>query len=65
MLTGLRPVVLGGLQRGLLATGFWQAPLTIRVPAAPIVLTGGAAYPHNLPLTKLDGKPLNLSDQKG
>ena len=65
ILTGLRPVVLSGLQRGLLATGFWQAPLPIRAPAAPIVLTGGAAYPHNLPLTTLDGKPVNLSDLKG
>ena len=65
LLTGLRPVVLGGVQRGLLATGLWQAPRLARVPAAPIMLTVGAAYPHNLPLTTLDGKPVNLSEMKG
>lgn len=65
LLTGLRPVVLGGIQRGLLATGLWQAPRLARAPVAPIVLAGGAAYPHNLPLTTLDGKPVNLSDLKG
>ncbi|MCC3154787.1 TlpA disulfide reductase family protein [Hymenobacter sp. BT770] len=66
LFTPLRPIVLGGLQRGLLATGLWNAaaPAT---PAAkmPVVLTGGATYPHNLPLVTLDGKAINLSDLKG
>ncbi|MBC6992109.1 TlpA family protein disulfide reductase [Hymenobacter sp. BT491] len=66
LFTPLRPIVLGGLQRGLLATGLWNAaaPAT---PAAkmPVVLTGGANYPHNLPLVTLDGKAINLSDLKG
>ncbi len=66
MLTGLRPVVLGILQRGLLATGLWKA----EVPATPttqmhMVPTGGATYPHNLPLVTLDGQAVNLSDLKG
>ncbi len=71
LFTPLRPIVLGGLQRGLLATGLWQAEapaLPTAVPAAemPVVLTGGAApYPHNLPLATLDGKPVNLSDLQG
>jgi len=65
LLTPLRPLVLGGLQRALLATGLWKA----EVPAAatadmPVVLTGGA-YPHNLPMATLDGKAVNLSDLKG
>lgn len=62
----LRPIVLGGVQRGLLATGHWKA----EVPAPPITkfpgaLTGGATYPHNLPLVTLDGKAVNLSELKG
>lgn len=65
LLTGLRPVILGGIQRGLLATGFWQAPLPVRAANLPVVLTGGPAYPHNLPLFTLDGQPTNLSALKG
>jgi thiol-disulfide isomerase/thioredoxin len=68
MLTPLRPIVLGDVQRGLLATGLWQAELPATPPASadvPVVLTGGAAYPHNLPLVTLDGRPVNLSDLKG
>ncbi|MBF9144420.1 TlpA family protein disulfide reductase [Hymenobacter properus] len=67
MFTPLRPIVLGGVQRGLLATGLWKAEVPATAPAAamPVVLTGGAAYPHNLPMVTLDGKPVNLSDLKG
>ena len=65
LLTGLRPVVLAGMQRGLLATGFWQAPLPVRAATLPMVRTGGPTYPHNLPLFTLDGQPTNLSALKG
>ncbi|MCR5890712.1 TlpA family protein disulfide reductase [Hymenobacter sp. J193] len=66
LFTPLRPIVLGGVQRGLLATGLWKAEVPALVPAkAPVVLTSSAAYPHNLPLTTLDGKPANLSDLRG
>jgi len=71
LLTPLRPFVLGGVQRGLLATGFWKAEVPAPAPAPaptaamPVVLTGGAAYPHNVPMVTLDGKALNLSELKG
>ncbi|GAA4017709.1 hypothetical protein GCM10022408_34190 [Hymenobacter fastidiosus] len=66
MLTGLRPVVLGGLQRGLLATGLWKAEVPATpATAMPVVLTGRAIYPHNVPLVTLEGKAVNLSDLKG
>lgn len=66
MLTPLRPIVLGGLQRGLLATGFWKADVpTAPASKMPVLLAGSSAYPHNLPLVTLDGKMLNLSDLKG
>ena len=65
MLTDLRPVVLGGLQRGLLATGLWQAKVPQLPSTAPVVPTSGVAYPHNLPLRTLDGRLVNLSDLKG
>ena len=67
LFTPLRPIVLGGLQRGLLATGFWKAEVPTQTPAAdmPVVLTSGGTYPHNLPLVTLDGKAANLSDLKG
>ena len=67
LFTPLRPIVLGGLQRGLLATGFWKAEVPTQTPAAdmPVVLTSGGTYPHNLPLVTLDGKAVNLSDLKG
>ena len=63
LLTPLRPIVLGAMQRGLLATGLWNA----EAPAAttPAVLTGSVAYPHNLPMVTLDGQAVNLSDLKG
>jgi thiol-disulfide isomerase/thioredoxin len=65
MFTDLRPIVLGGLQRGLLATGLWQADAPKLPAPAPVVTTGAAAYPHNLPLLDLEGRPVNLSELKG
>ena len=65
LLTDLRPVVLGGLQRGLLATGLWNAAVPAAPARPPVVLTGGAAYPHDLPLVTPDGRPVNLSDFRG
>lgn len=66
LLTPLRPIVLGGLQRGLLATGLWKAQAPVAPPTAhmPVVLTSGT-YPHNLPMVSLDGQSVNLSDLKG
>lgn len=66
LLTPLRPMVLGGLQRALLATGFWKAEVPAVTPTAdmPVVRTSGA-YPHRLPLVTLDGQAVNLSDLKG
>ena len=68
MLTGLRPVVLGGVQRGLLATGFWRAEVPVApagLAAAPVVLAGTNPYPHNLALRTPEGRPMNLSDLRG
>ncbi|NVO86416.1 TlpA family protein disulfide reductase [Hymenobacter terrestris] len=69
MFTPLRTTVLAGLQRGLLATGLWNAdaPTVGAAPAANtlVVPTSVATYPHQLHLTALDGKPVNLSDLKG
>ncbi len=66
MFTPLRPVVLGGLQRGLLATGLWQAEVpTVHTPSLLVVLTGGSPYPHSLPMVTLDGRAVNLSELKG
>ena len=66
LFTPLRPIVLGGVQRGLLATGLWKAEAPATSAAGPpVVLTGGSAYPHNLPMATLDGKAVNLSDLKG
>ena len=65
MFTDLRPVVLGGLQRGLLATGLWQADAPQLPAPAPVVSTGSATYPHNVSLLDLDGRPVNLSELKG
>ena len=65
LFTPLRMPVLGGIQRGLLATGLWKADAPV-APSMPVVATGGpAAYPHDLPLRTLDGKTVNLSDLKG
>ncbi len=66
MFTPLRPIVLGGVQRGLLATGLWKAEVPA-IPAAnvPVVLTTGTTYPHNVPLVTLDGRAVNMSDLKG
>ena len=66
LLTPLRTPVLGGIQRGLLATGLWKAEAPVAPAALPVVATSGpAAYPHDLPLRTLDGKTVNLSDLKG
>lgn len=68
MLTGLRPIVLGGLQRGLLATGLWKAPVPA-VPAGsaatPVTLASNPSYPNNLPLLTPEGQPVSLSDLRG
>ncbi|MBC6608187.1 TlpA family protein disulfide reductase [Hymenobacter sp. BT188] len=68
LLTDLRPIILGGMQRGLLATGLWKPDLPTLTNGAPkdkITPAGGAAYPHNLPLVALGGKNVNLSELKG
>lgn len=66
LFTPLRPVVLGGVQRGLLATGLWKAEVPVAVAAGvPMVGAVEAPYPHNLPMVTLDGKAVNLSDLKG
>jgi thiol-disulfide isomerase/thioredoxin len=68
MLTDLRPMVLGSIQRGLLATGFWKADAPSR-PATPSAaeesLSSAAAYPHSLSLVTLGGKSVNLSELRG
>ncbi|WP_400191610.1 TlpA family protein disulfide reductase [Hymenobacter sp. B81] len=69
MFTDLRPLVLGGLQRGLLATGLWKAQVPALPAAAaepaPIVAAGERAYPHQLPLRSLDGRATSLSALQG
>ena len=68
MFTGLRPVVLGSIQRGLLLTGLWRAetPALPAGPAAtPVVLTSSTPYPHNLALRTPEGRTVNLSDLRG
>lgn len=65
MLTDLRTPVLGGMQRGLLATGLWKADVPASSAKTPGQLTGTPAYPHSLPLVTLDGKLVNLNDLKG
>ena len=71
MLTDLRPIVMGGIQRGLLATGLWKPALPIVATAATYpptdqVASGGSvAYPHDIPLITLGGKNVNLSELKG
>jgi len=56
--TGLRAPVVGALQRGLLATGFWRPAL--HPLAAGHRGVSAAAYPHDVPLYTLDGHPANL-----
>ncbi|GGG38215.1 hypothetical protein GCM10011378_13140 [Hymenobacter glacieicola] len=62
--TDLRTPVLGGMQRGLLATGWWRPALPTTPAPPPAQLTAGA-YPHNVPLLTLDGKLFNLHDLQG
>ena len=68
MLTGLRPVVLGGVQRGLLATGLWRAAAP-KVPAAPVAapvqLASHNPYPHNLTMRTPEGRTVSLSALRG
>ena len=65
--TGLRPIVLGGLQRALLLTGLWRAapPAQPAAVALPVVFAGGRAYPHNLVLRTLEGRSVPLSELRG
>ena len=67
--TGLRPVVLGGVQRGLLATGLWRAEapaVPAQAAAAPTpVAAGPSPYPHNLAMRTADGRPVRLRDLRG
>jgi thiol-disulfide isomerase/thioredoxin len=65
MFTDQRTAVLGGLQRGLLATGLWKAEVPSLPSQAPVVPASTAAYPHRLPLLTLDGRTTNLSALKG
>ena len=65
MFTDLRPLVLGELQRGLLATGLWRAEAPVAPATVPVIPVGSSTYPHNLPLVGLDGKQINISDLKG
>lgn len=65
LLLPLRPIVLGRVQRGLLATDLWQVEISASAAAMPVVLTGGDTYPHNLPLVTLDSKKLKTSKLKG
>ncbi|SFQ68582.1 TlpA family protein disulfide reductase [Hymenobacter arizonensis] len=65
MFTDLRPLVQGQVQRGLLSTGLWNAPLPAPPAAMPVVKTGLAAYPHNVALLSLAGQPVNLSELQG
>jgi thiol-disulfide isomerase/thioredoxin len=69
MFTGLRPLVLGGLQRGLLATGLWRAELPklpVGSATAPVQLaSAGGPYGHNLALVTPEGRPVSLSELRG
>ncbi|MBD2717287.1 TlpA family protein disulfide reductase [Hymenobacter sp. BT646] len=59
---------MGGIQRGLLATGLWKAELPALVGArtAPASSSAsGSVYPHHLPLATLDGQRTTLSALHG
>ena len=59
--TDLPQKMLGGVQRLLLATGFWQ-PATTR----PVAERSAALpYPYHVALTTLAGQPANLHDFRG
>ncbi|RZK19778.1 MAG: TlpA family protein disulfide reductase [Hymenobacter sp.] len=53
------------MQRGLLATGLWCAPLPMRPATLPVRFASERTYPLSLPLTTLDGRPANLSQFRG
>lgn len=63
--TDLRPLVLGRLQQGLLATGLWRptlpAPAAAGPPARPTVASPSPA----LTLRGLDGRLLSLQELRG
>ncbi|UOQ51146.1 TlpA family protein disulfide reductase [Hymenobacter cellulosivorans] len=65
MFTDLRTPVLGTLQRGLLATGLWQADAPKLPEKAPVVATSSTGYPHNLTLLDQQGREVSLSALKG
>lgn len=63
--TDLRPLMLGRLQQGLLATGLWRPTLPV-VPAAPAArFTAAAAAAPGLTLRGLDGQLVSLQELRG
>lgn len=65
LFTDLRTPVLGTLQRGLLATGLWQAETPQLPEKTPAVATSSTGYPHNLTLLDQQGLEVSLSSLKG
>ncbi|WP_167856770.1 TlpA family protein disulfide reductase [Hymenobacter aquaticus] len=65
LFTDLRTPVLGGLQRGLLATGLWKAETPTLPAPAPVVATSASGYPHNLTLLDNSGREVQLSAFRG
>lgn len=62
--TDLRPLVLGRLQQGLLATGLWRPPLPAPAAGPAVRLTATAPAPA-LTLRGLDGRLLSLQELRG
>ncbi|AHJ99626.1 TlpA family protein disulfide reductase [Hymenobacter swuensis] len=62
--TDLRPLVLGRLQQGLLATGLWRPALPTTPTDPPAQLTA-TKYAPVLTLRGLDGQLLNLQELRG
>ncbi|TGE26113.1 TlpA family protein disulfide reductase [Hymenobacter aquaticus] len=56
---------MGGLQRGLLATGLWKAETPTLPAPAPVVATSASGYPHNLTLLDNSGREVQLSAFRG
>lgn len=65
MTTDLRLPVLSTMQRGLLATGLWRAPLPALPAALPVQFASQRDYPLSLPLVAVDGRPANLRQFRG